>query len=71
LVGILNIESTTPGFFGQTEMERLQAFVQVAAVALKNAQLYNQAHQEITERVKALKKSETLPQLCSIPPARW
>lgn len=56
LVGILNVESTTPGFFGQTEVEHLQAFVQIAAVALKNAQLYNQAHQEITERVKALKK---------------
>ena len=33
-----------------------QLVVQIAAVALKNAQLYNQAHQEITERVKALKK---------------
>jgi PAS domain S-box-containing protein len=56
LHGFLNVDSATPNFFGQAEVERLQAFVEAAAVALNNAQLYNHARQEINERVKALKK---------------
>lgn len=55
ITGFLNVDSATPGFFGQTEIERMGAFVQHAAVALRNAWMYAQARREIIERVKALK----------------
>ena len=56
LIGFLNINSTTPGFFSQDDAERLQVFADQAAVALENARLYDQARQEIASRVRALKK---------------
>lgn len=55
IAGFLNVDSATPDFFGPTEVERLGAFVQHAAVALRNAWMYAQARREIIERVKALK----------------
>lgn len=55
ITGFLNVDSATPGFFGQTEIERMEAFGQHAAVALRNAWMYAQARREIIERVKALK----------------
>ncbi|MFN8456282.1 MAG: EAL domain-containing protein [Anaerolineae bacterium] len=55
IIGFLNVDSATPGFFGQTERERLEAFVQHAAVALRNGWMYAQARREIIQRVKALK----------------
>jgi len=56
LIGFLNINSSTPNTFGQTEADRLHAFARQAAVALKNAHLYFYARHEIGERVRALKK---------------
>jgi diguanylate cyclase (GGDEF)-like protein/PAS domain S-box-containing protein len=55
VIGFVNIDSATPGFFGQAEAERLEAFLSRIVLALKNAWLYSQARQEILERVKALK----------------
>ncbi|MFC1976413.1 GAF domain-containing protein [Chloroflexota bacterium] len=56
IVGFLHVDSSTPGFFDQEDADRLQAFSNPVTVALKNAQLYDQARQAIVERVKALKK---------------
>ncbi|MBN1220113.1 MAG: GAF domain-containing protein [Anaerolineae bacterium] len=56
VIAFLNVDSATPGFFEQSRLDRLQAFAGLAAVALQNAQLYNQARQEIVERMTALKK---------------
>jgi PAS domain S-box-containing protein len=56
VVGFLNVDSETPGSFEQADAARLQAFTELVSIALNNAQLYNQARQEIVERVTALKK---------------
>jgi PAS domain S-box-containing protein len=56
IVGFLHVDSSTPGFFDQEDADRLQAFTNPVTIALKNAQLYDQARQAIVERVKALKK---------------
>ncbi len=39
-VGMLNLDSATPGFFGPQHAGRLKAFADQAAIALRNAQLY-------------------------------
>jgi len=56
LVGILNVDSATPGFFDREDADLLQAFTSLVSTALKNAQLYDQARQAIVERVKTLRK---------------
>ncbi|MBN1991385.1 MAG: GAF domain-containing protein [Anaerolineae bacterium] len=56
LVGFLNVDSATPDCFNQADGERLQTFATAAANALKNAELYDRARQEIVDRVAALKK---------------
>lgn len=40
IIGFLSINSHTPNFFDQTHAERLQAFADQSAMAIKNAQLY-------------------------------
>jgi len=62
-IGFLNVDSATPGFFGTQHAERLKVFADQAAIALKNAQLYEQA-QETASRLQAtshrlLKAQET------------
>jgi PAS domain S-box-containing protein len=56
VLGFLNVDSATPGFYAQADAVRLETFTELVSIALKNAQLYNQARQEIVERVAALKK---------------
>jgi PAS domain S-box-containing protein len=41
IIGFLNVESTSPGQFTQFHAERLQVFADQAAVAIKNATLYD------------------------------
>jgi diguanylate cyclase (GGDEF)-like protein/PAS domain S-box-containing protein len=43
VIGLLNLESGTPGFFTQAHAERLQTFADQAAVAIDKAQLYAEA----------------------------
>lgn len=40
VIGFLNLDAATPSFFTQTHVDRLQAFADQVAVALRNAQLY-------------------------------
>ncbi len=42
LVGVLNVDSATPGFFTQEHAEQLEAFASQAAIALENSQLLQQ-----------------------------
>jgi PleD family two-component response regulator len=49
----LNVNSATPNAYNQIDAERLQTFACHAAVAIENARLYQQAQQEILERLKA------------------
>jgi len=53
VIGSLNADSATPGFFTQSHAETLRAFADHAAVAIKNARLFEQAQQEIAERMQA------------------
>ncbi len=43
--GFLNLESSQPGYYDQTQAERLQAFADQAAVAIENARLYAEVQQ--------------------------
>lgn len=40
IIGVLNLDSTTPGAFGPEDAERLQTFAEQAAVAMHNARLF-------------------------------
>ena len=42
VIGFINLDSATPDFFTPAHAEGLQAFVDQAAVAIDNAQLYNE-----------------------------
>lgn len=52
LVGFVNLDSGTPAFFNEKSAERLQAFVDQAAVAIENARLYAALQQQaVTDEV--------------------
>ena len=42
VAGFLNLDSATPGFYNQQQVERLAAFTDQAAVAIENARLYEE-----------------------------
>ncbi len=44
VLGFLNIVSNTPKFYTQSIAERLQAFANHASIAIRNARLFEQAH---------------------------
>jgi len=46
VVGILNLDSATPGFFNATHGERLKAFANQAAIAIENAQLISDSRRQ-------------------------
>jgi PAS domain S-box-containing protein len=55
VIGFLNLDSHTPGFFTRSHIEPLQAFADQAAIALENAQLYAAIRhhaEELEERVE-------------------
>jgi len=43
VIGFLNLDSASPNFFNPSHIESLQAFADQAAIAIKNAHLYEQA----------------------------
>jgi signal transduction histidine kinase/DNA-binding NarL/FixJ family response regulator len=52
VIGFLCLDHATPCAFTSEHAERLQAFVAQAAIAIENARLYDQAQQELDERVR-------------------
>ncbi|MBN1564045.1 MAG: GAF domain-containing protein, partial [Anaerolineae bacterium] len=48
IIGILHLDSTTPGAFNQNHAERLQPFADQAAIAIRNAQLFAAEHRQRT-----------------------
>lgn len=61
VVGFLNIDSATPGFFTSAHADILRIFTYHAAIALENARLYQQTQQELAARKQieaALRESE-------------
>jgi diguanylate cyclase (GGDEF)-like protein/PAS domain S-box-containing protein len=57
MIGFLNLNSSTPGFFTQTKAEWLQAFAHQAAVAIENARMFGEIHEHA--RQSALLKELT------------
>ncbi len=53
VVGFLNVNSARPGFFDQAHAEQLLVFADQAAIAIENARLYQQAREELAERMRA------------------
>ncbi len=45
VIGFLNVDSATPGFFGPAQAGRLRAFADQAALALENARLFEAANE--------------------------
>lgn len=48
-IGFLNIDSPLPNIYTETDVERLQAFADQAAVAINNAQMYRKVRDQATE----------------------
>ncbi len=53
LIGVLTIDHQQPNHYQPSDGMLLSAFADLAAVAIQNARLYNQAQQEIIERKRA------------------
>jgi diguanylate cyclase (GGDEF)-like protein len=49
LVGFINIDSATPGFFNESQIETLQIFANQAATAISNARAYDSMRQYLNE----------------------
>jgi PAS domain S-box-containing protein len=65
VIGLLNLCSETPGFYSQQHAQLLQSFADQAAVAIENAGLFAQAHQEIADRRKAEEELKLLSEFNS------
>jgi signal transduction histidine kinase/tetratricopeptide (TPR) repeat protein len=52
-IGFLNVNSSTPNAYNQSDADRLLAFAYQAALAIDNARLYDRVQQELEERVRA------------------
>ena len=50
LLGVLNVDADRPNHFTQTSIETLTLFANPAAIAIQNAELYEQAQVEIANR---------------------
>jgi PAS domain S-box-containing protein len=44
VIGFLEVDAATSGFFGPREADRLRAFADQAAIAIENARLYTESH---------------------------
>jgi PAS domain S-box-containing protein len=49
IVGLLNLDSATPGFFTEAHAARLQAFADQAALAIRSAQLFERVQRHAAE----------------------
>ncbi len=56
VIGFLNLNSATPGFFETIDLALVQGLARQAALALTNARLHDQVRQEVAQRVRALKR---------------
>jgi len=59
VIGFLNVDSASPGFFNQTHADTLRAFADHAAVAIQNARLF-EAEQERRQIEQTLRQASTV-----------
>ena len=53
IIGVINLDSATPGAFDPTQVSLLRVFADQVAAAIGNARLYADAQREIAERARA------------------
>lgn len=56
VVGFLNLDSATPGFYTAAHVDRLRAFADQAATAVENARLYEQTRRDAETKAELLKE---------------
>jgi GAF domain-containing protein len=72
VIGFLNLDSDKPGFFTPENVARLQAFADQAAIAIRNAQLYDaeqrrrRISEALTQALGALNSTLELDELLSL-----
>ena len=62
VIGFLNLDSVTPGFFAQEHAQRLQAFANQAGIAIENARLYSSLQEANAQLRVALQAKEEMTQ---------
>ena len=62
VIGFLNLDSVTPGFFTQEHAQRLQAFANQAGIAIENARLYSSLQEANAQLRVALQSKEEMTQ---------
>jgi PAS domain S-box-containing protein len=62
VIGFLNLDSMTPGFFTQEHAQRLQAFASQAGIAIENARLYSSLQEANAQLRVALQAKEEMTQ---------
>jgi PAS domain S-box-containing protein len=62
VLGLLRLNSETPYTFSVADVDFLQPLSNAAAIALENARLYDQVHQELAERKQAEREASELNQ---------
>ena len=67
VIGFLNVDSTTPGFFTQVHLEPLRAFADYAAAAIENARLFEASHQRVAELEAVRQASLSLTSSLELP----
>jgi diguanylate cyclase (GGDEF)-like protein len=67
VIGFVQVDSATPGFFGQADAERLETLLSHATPALKNAWQYGQVRREVMARVKELLDASMHDALTDLP----
>ncbi len=66
VIGFLNLDSDTPGFFNEEVVFRLQAFADQAALAVQNARLYEEVQNlSVTDPLTGVYNRRGLFQKCS------
>ncbi len=63
VIGFLNVDSTTPGFYHQADAEHLQDFAYQAAIAIENARLFEQSQTTLEEMATLYRVARTLAQI--------
>ena len=66
LVGVLNVDSATPGFFTQEHAGQLEAFASQAAIALENSQLLEETSRRAEQLATLHRIGLTIYQLPTI-----
>ncbi len=56
VIGFLNVDSATPNHFSERDGQRLQAFADQAAIAIRNAGLYNRVRRQAAELERRIRE---------------